>query len=244
MSASSWSWSAEALVLLPAAAAYGIAARRHPPPRWRIACFAGGLVLLAAVLVTPLDTIARHYLLTGHLLQNVALAEWAPALLVLGIPRRWADAVEANPTARRFTHPLITLGFWIAAYVAWHLPWAYDAALRHQDSLLPLEHACYLLGGLLLWWPVVHRRQPAGAKALYVFVAFVAASPIGLLLALIPSPVYDYYEHTPRLWGLSPLTDQQIAGVTMAAEQAVVFFGVFVMYFLRFLSEEELAGAR
>ena len=64
----------------------------------------------------------------------------------------------------------------------------------------------------------------AAAKALYLFGAFVLGSPLGLLLALLPSAVYDFYEHGPRLWGLSALADQQIAGVTMAAEQAVVLF--------------------
>ena len=44
------------------------------------------MVLLLAVTITPLETIAMNYLLVVHLLQNVVLAEWAPALLVLGLP--------------------------------------------------------------------------------------------------------------------------------------------------------------
>ena len=43
----------------------------------------------------------------------------------------------------------------------------------------------------------------------------------------------------PRLWGLSPLADQQIAGVTMASEQAIVFFAAFAFYLLRFFDEEQ-----
>ena len=68
------------------------------------------------------------------------------------------------------------------------------------------------------------------------------ASPVGLLLALLPHPVYDFYERAPHLWGLGHLTDQQIAGVTMAVEQAIVFFAVFVFYLARFLRSEELVG--
>jgi cytochrome c oxidase assembly factor CtaG len=59
------------------------------------------------------------------------------------------------------------------------------------------------------------------------------------LLALIPSPVYDYYEQGGSLWGLSVLTDQQIAGVTMAVEQAIVFFVVFTYFLSRFLAAQE-----
>ena len=68
------------------------------------------------------------------------------------------------------------------------------------------------------------------------------ASPLGLLLALLPHPVYGFYKHAPQLWGLSDLTDQQIAGVSMAVEQAVVFFGVFAYFFTRFLRAEHIAG--
>jgi cytochrome c oxidase assembly factor CtaG len=69
----------------------------------------------------------------------------------------------------------------------------------------------------------------------------VLASPIGLLLALVGRPVYDFYASAPeRLWGLSRLDDQQVAGLTMASEQAVVFFAVFAFYFFRFFDEEEL----
>ena len=63
-------------------------------------------------------------------------------------------------------------------------------------------------------------------------------SPLGLLLTLLPSPAYDFYEHG-RVWGLSQIGDQEIAGGTMVAEQSVVFFAVFAFLFFRFLAEEE-----
>jgi putative membrane protein len=80
--------------------------------------------------------------------------------------------------------------------------------------------------------------RTSGGRAAYAFAAFVLASPLGLLLALLPRPVYSFYEHAPRLWGLSALGDQQLAGVTMASEQAIVLFAVFLYWFRRFLAEE------
>src|SRR6266513_1969654 len=166
----SWSLHAEAVVLVPLLAlGYSFVLRRYPAPAWRIACFLGGLGLILAVFVTPLESLALHYLLTAHLLQNVALAEWSPALVVLGLP------------------------------------------------------------------------PAAAAAAAYLFGAFALASPLGLLLALIPNAVYDFYEPAPRIWGWSPLTDQQVAGLTMAAEEAVVFFGAFAFYFIRFMRRDESA---
>ena len=82
----------------------------------------------------------------------------------------------------------------------------------------------------------------AGAKAAYLFAAFVLASPLGLLMALIPRAIYPFYVHAPRTWGPGPLADQQIAGVTMAAEEAIVFFGAFTAYLLRFLADEQASG--
>ena len=51
-----------------------------------------------------------------------------------------------------------------------------------------------------------------------------------------------FYVHAPRTWGPGPLADQQIAGVTMAAEEAIVFFGAFAAFFLRFLADEQAGG--
>jgi putative membrane protein len=140
------------------------------------------------------------------------------------------------------THPFVALPVWLATYFVWHVPAIYDAALRRPDSLLHVEHLTYFVAGLLMWWPVVHGRYSDGIKALYLFAAFVLASPLGLLLALLPRPVYDFYEDAPQLWGLSDLADQQIAGVTMAVEQAIVFFAVFAWYFTRFLRMEHISG--
>jgi len=68
------------------------------------------------------------------------------------------------------------------------------------------------------------------------------AAPLGLLLALLPHPIYDFYKDAPQLWGLSDIVDQQIAGLTMAVEQAIVFFAVFAYFFMRFLRTEHIAG--
>jgi len=227
-------------VLVPLLAlAYAFVLRRYPAPGWRIACFLGGLGLILAVFVTPLESLALRYLLTAHLLQNVALAEWSPALVVLGIPPAAAAAARKYAVVRALTHQLVALPLWLATYYAWHLPAAYDTALRHPSTLLHLEHLCYFVTGMLVWWPVLTGQLSACASAAYLFTAFALASPLGLLLALIPNAVYDFYEHAPRVWGWSPLTDQQVAGLTMAAEEAIVFCGAFAFYFVRFMRRED-----
>jgi putative membrane protein len=230
------------LTIVALAGTYLLTQRRWPADAKRRAVFDLAAILLLAVYVTPLHTIALHYLLSIHLLQNVVTAEWAPGLVVFALAPALARELEQLASVRLLTHPLFTLPLWLATYFVWHVPAVYDTALRHPNSLLHLEHVTYFVAGFLMWWPVIHGRFSDGAKALYLFAAFVLASPLGLLLALLPHPVYDFYKEAPGLWGLSDLTDQQIAGVTMVVEQAVVFFAVFAYFFARFLRTEQIAG--
>jgi putative membrane protein len=238
-----WSWNPEALAILGLAVAYALALRRYSVPVWRIACSGVAIVLLLAVAVTPIHTLGMHFLLTMHLLQNVVLAEWAPLLVVLGIPPSLGAAISRPAVIRVMTHPAVALPLWLANYMVWHLPWLYDAALRNPSTLLHLEHAMYFLTGLALWWCVFQdepHRLGSGARAGYVLAAFVLGSPVGLVMALVPDAIYDFYvDAHHRVWGLDPLEDQQLAGILMAFEQALVFFVVTAYWFFRFLSEEE-----
>ena len=243
MTPGAWSWNAEALVPLALAAWYLVATRDNRESG-RTLSFLAGCGLLVMALVTPLDTLARTYLVWAHLLQNVVLAEWAPLLLVLGIPPALAERLSRPRVVKALMQPFVALPLWVATYAAWHVPALYDAALRRPDSLLALEHATYVLVGVLFWWCVwqdAPHRLSFGARAGYVVAAFVLSAPLGLVLALVPRAIYGFYADAPeRVFGLSRLTDQQLGGMTMAAEQSIVFFAVFAYCFLRFLAEQEV----
>ncbi len=243
MEPSPWSWDPawdELAAVTLMSTAYALGVFRLGASRPRMAAFAASQVLVLAVFVTPVGTLSLNYLLSAHLFQNVALAEWAPALLVLGLSAPMAAALAAHPPVAVATHPLVALPLWVATYGVWHIPAVYDEALRTQ-ALLHLEHACYLVAGLLLWWPAFHdapHELPSARRAAYVFAAFLLASPVGLLLALVPEPIYAFYEAAPRIWEISALADQQIAGVVMAGSEAIVFFVAFAFFLLRFFAEE------
>ena len=240
--ASSWypAWE-EVAVLVGLGVAYVLAARKDRPSLLRSALFFSGLVLAFVAVASPVATVAVHYLVSAHLLQNVVLAEWTPALLVLGLGPWVAGWVARTSVARTLTRPLVALPLWLATYAFWHVPFAYEAALDNR-LLLDLEHLSYVAVGLCLWWPVFQDEPwhlPSGGKAAYLFAAFVLASPLGLLFALLPTPLYDTYVQAPRLWGLEPLEDQQIGGTLMAVSEAIVFFGLLAYFFVRFMAEED-----
>jgi cytochrome c oxidase assembly factor CtaG len=194
----------------------------------RRALFSIGVLLTVVALVPPLHDVAFDAL-TMHLLQNVILAEWAPALLVFGL------APDAGRRLAALVPLWAALPLWLATYFVWHVPTLYEAALRNPTPLLHLEHACYVVAGIALWLPVAHGRYGPGTKAAYLFGAFLLASPVGLLLALLPEPIYEFYDGH---WGLTALEDQQLAGITMSTAEAAVFFAAFAYYVRRFMADE------
>jgi putative membrane protein len=234
-------WSVEweplfAVLVVVAAFAYRRAARTHKPSRERAAVFALGLALVVAALCSPLETIARHYLVLFHLLGNVMIADWAPPLLILGLTPAMRAAIPELP------RPWLALPAWLAVWYLVHLPGFYDAALRHV-ALLNLEHALLIGAGLLFWWPVFRGTLSTTAALAYLGVAFVASSFLGLAFIFSSTPFYDFYEHAPRLWGVSAAKDQNLGGILMNAEQTVVFLAALAYFLIRLLNEEELRHA-
>jgi cytochrome c oxidase assembly factor CtaG len=230
------------------AVAYGLAARRERPPWWRIALFATGLLLIAGALNSPLETIAVHYLLLIHLLQNVMIADWAPPLLILGLtPAMRAAIARRGGTALSWvTQPKIALPVWLVGWYGIHLAVFYDFALRNTWALNG-EHALLIAIGLLFWWPVLAEEPhdvSVAVKIGYLGAAFVGSAFLGLGLTFSDAPFYDFYEAAPRLWSLSPSQDQNFGGILMNAEQAAVFLTAILYFVLRLIPEDERHSSR
>jgi cytochrome c oxidase assembly factor CtaG len=222
---------------------YARAARGAAVPWWRIALFAVGLALVAGALNSPLETIAAQYLLLAHLLQNVMISDWAPPLLIIGLTPAMRVAL-ARRGGRAFTwvtRPKVALPTWLVGWYVIHLAAFYDAALRNP-WLLNVEHLALVAIGLVFWWPVISdapHALSAPIRIAYLGAGFVLSVFLGLGLTFAGSAFYDFYENAPRLWGLSPVEDQNLGGVLMTGEQAIVFLAAIVWQLLRLLREEE-----
>ena len=227
-------------IALPAAAAvaYARARRRHPGSPGQAVLFGLGLAIVVAALNSPLETVATHYLLLAHLLQNALIADWAPPLLLLGLPPGMRAALwqRGGSAIATITRPTIALPAWLATWYGIHAGGIYDFALRHPWAL-NLEHGLLIAVGLCFWWPVVTERMSAGAMLGYLATAFVGATFLGLALTFIERPFYDFYVAAPRLWGIGVLRDQSLAGALMNAEQAVVFVSAIAWVFFRLLDD-------
>jgi cytochrome c oxidase assembly factor CtaG len=212
--------------------------RGSPTPRLRRASFVAGLALIAVALFSPLEHLALTSMLSFHLLQNVMLADWAPPLLVAGLSAAMVLGAERRQWVRWATTPAVALVWWLAVWYTVHVPAFYDYALHYRWAL-GAEHVLLLSAGLVFWWPVLSPdRMQSLPKLVYLLAAFFLAAPLALVLALSQTPVYAFYEHTPKLWGLSALEDQQLGAITMSVEQAVILFAACSIVFGRLLEHE------
>jgi cytochrome c oxidase assembly factor CtaG len=239
MSATQFSWEpAYIAVAVAGAAAYAWAARVDRPGRWRIASEALGLFLIAAPLNSPLETIAAKRLLLVHLLQNALIADIAPVLVLLGLtPPMLARLTRHGGNRIRARWAILA---WLAAWYGTHIAGFYNWALENGWAL-NVEHGLLVAGGLLFWWPLVAGRLSVPAALAYLGAGFVASSFLGLAFIFSSHPFYSFYEHAPRLWGLSPIRDQNLGGILMNGEQTLVFLCAIGWYVSRLLAEEEQA---
>jgi putative membrane protein len=251
-------WFSDPAVLAPLglfAAIYAwrfAAARREAGGRGagplQAAAFAGGMLALLVALVSPVDALGEDYLFSAHMVQHVLLGDIAPLLILLGLSR-----VIMRPATRRLmgveralgrlASPAVGLALWLAIMYLWHMPALYDAAT--ENALVHLvEHASFFAAGLALWWPLIQpvpmRRSLTGLEPLgYIAAAKAGLAALGLYLAWSSTAFYPYYEQTPRIWGLSPVEDQNIGGVLMMAEQSLTLVLVMVALFVRALTKSE-----
>jgi cytochrome c oxidase assembly factor CtaG len=236
VSATAFSFEPLFLALAVAAAAlYWRAARTDPPATWRIVVFGSGVFLIAASLNSPLETIASKYLLLMHLLQNGLIADLAPLLVLLGLTPRMREAIGRRGVNRLRARWILPM--WLGAWYLTHIAPFYDWALRTGWGL-NIEHAILIAAGLLFWWPIVSGRLSVPAGLGYLAVAFLGSSFLGLAYIFSSRPFYAFSEQAPRLWGLSPIRDQNLGGILMNGEQTLVFLVAIGWYVMRLLDEE------
>lgn len=239
------------------------AGRGRGIPRWRAACYYGGLVALFVALVSPIHA-AGEALFSLHMVQHLLLMTVAAPLLVLGRPMlaylwalpeagRWGLSRSharhrggLGPVRRVWgaaTHPVLIFVLHVGALWSWHTPRLYEAALR-EPWVHDLEHASFFLTALLFWWALVRTGGPwarsrYGAAILYVFATALQSGALGALITFAPEPWYASHVARTPAWGLPPLVDQQLAGILMWVPVGLVYAGAVVALFVAWLGEAE-----
>lgn len=221
-----------------------LACARRAPSRWRAVSFVAGVVLLVAVQVGPADGLGDQ-ILAVHMAQHIVIGDVCSLLIVLGLTGPVLAPlmrVRATRPLRIASHPLIAFLLWALDLYAWHLPLLYQLAIR-QDLVHALEHACLLWFGTLLWLaligPLPKPRWFAGWGQLgYVALVRIVGSLLGNAMIWAQTVFYPVYRATDGARGLSPLSDQNIAGGLMMVEQMVLTLVLLGWMFYRLATRD------
>jgi putative membrane protein len=220
--------------------------RAELAPSTRIPLFVAGVLVTVLAIVSPIDAIGESYLQSVHMLQHVLIADLGIALTVVAVrgplcvfllPRdllvplahsRWLRA-----TLRFVLRPGVSYAAWVVVLVSWHVPTLYEAALHHT-IVHDLMHLSFVVGGLLIWIQIVdparHHRLTLTERLGYTALVFWTGQVMAYVILFDFKPLFSTYVDQPtRLLGLSPLTDQKLAGVVMMVEQLATVGVAFVL---------------
>ena len=237
-----------------------------PREKRRAVAFYTGLMVLTGALMSPLDALA-HALFSGHMAQHLLLMVVAAPLLVYarptaalvaGLPAGGRDMVRRSGlrgpnaqsrlrgTVHALARPVVVWIIGTLALWAWHMPALYEAAVAHEPVHV-LEHASFL-GAALLFWTVVlasgtRRGVPRPIAIVLVFASGVQSSALGAVLLFASTPLYSVHAEGARVWDVSPLSDQQLAGALMWSPPALLYIVVMGWLLVRWFDEMEPAPA-
>jgi putative membrane protein len=222
----------------------------------RLSTFLAGLGVLWLALASPIDAF-DPFLLADHMLQHLLLMVVAPPLILLGAPAlpllhglpRWAVRDGLGPflswpplgrLGHILTHPAVCWLLMAVAMLGWHVPAAYELALR-SPGWHDVEHACFFVTSVLFWWPVIQpwpsRPQwPQWTIPLYLLLGDFVNSALSAFLAFCDRVLYPTYLAVPRLFGISALNDQVAAGAIMWVIGSFAFVVPAVVITVRLLS--------
>ena len=232
---------------------------QHPlATGWRLAAYLVGLILLGVALMSPIDVLGGQ-LFTMHMIQHLLLVMIVPPLLFLanplpfytwGLPgvarRRAGRLLNRRATVRRALHALTAPGLvwmaFVAVFLGWHDPTAYNAALR-SDAIHDLEHLTFFGTAMLFWWLVVgagpRLRSLSRAVRIGLLLGVVPVNmAAGVAIAFASQPIYTYYTTVPRLWGLTVMLDQMIGGVIMWIPGSMMFILAALILISRLVQAE------
>jgi len=211
------------------------------------ALFATGLLTLFFALNGPLHDLSDEYLFSAHMVQHLVLVFGVAPLLVAGTPGAMLRPALAwpgvRPVARWLTRPAICYVLFNVIFAAWHLPPLYNLAMAVHPVHI-VEHLMFLVTAVLMWWPLLSPlpelpRLSYPGQMLYCFLMSIPMSIVAAYVSLADHVLYPAYAVAPRVWGLSPIDDQQLGGLIMWIPGAYFLIGVMTVVFFKWVSNGE-----
>lgn len=188
----------------------------------RVVAFFAAIVIIALLLLTPVDTIARTQLFLAHMFQAVTLITVCAPLLLYACPAWLVQPLFANhfvrPIARILTQPVIASLAFNMTFLLWHAPLFFNFALR-DGTFYHVMMLSFLLTSLLNWWPLIGpirdmHRMTYPQQMLYAFLDGQPVDVFAFLLVFSFVVFYHHYAVPPQL-GISAFADQAAGGALL-----------------------------
>jgi putative membrane protein len=210
-------------------------------------CFGLGLFAMWLVSSWPVHDVAEGYMYSLHMVQHLTYAMVAVPLMMLGTPA-WLARWILRPrwlfrsvrTMSRFLPAIVTFNL---VMIVTHWPAFVDLTLR-AGWFHFLAHTLIVISAVFIWMPIlsplpeIPRLTPI-SRMVFLFLQTIVPTVPASFLTFGDHPLYRRYETLPKLWGISALDDQLIAGLIMKIGAGLLLTGLIAVIFFRWVAADE-----
>lgn len=206
----------------------------------------GGVLVIWFAADAPIHDISEDFLFSVHMTQHTLFSLVAPPMILLGIPR-WIYRLLLPPPVLRVVHritkPLLALVLFNAVVLVTHTPALVNLSVRSEPAHF-LIHLVLFVSSIIMWIPVVQpfpmtARLSEPGKMMYLFGQSILPTVPASFLTFATQPIYSSYESFPRLWGISAVNDQMMAGLIMKIGAGLLLWSIIAVIFFKWHAREE-----
>lgn len=212
--------------------------------RFNIGCFVGAMLTLWIASDWPMHDIGEEYLYSAHMLQHMMLSFFLPPLVLMATPEWLLRVLVGEGRFYRvvafLTRPVIAAVLFNTVVIVSHIPGVVSASLD-SGPLHYSVHFAVVMSSLIMWMPVVGpfpelQISPIG-KIIYLFIQSLVPTIPAAWLTFADNAVYKSYDQPVRVWGLSVVHDQQLAGAIMKTGGGIFLWAIIIfLFFKRFVA--------
>jgi putative membrane protein len=215
--------------------------------RFQVTCFGLGAFALLLGSEWPMHDLAEGYMYSVHMVQHLLFTMVAAPLLLLGTPgwlaRRLLQPVWLFRTVRWMSRFIPALILFNLVVVLVHWPAVVDLTLRSGLAHF-VAHVILVVSAFVIWMPIVSPlpeipRLAPPLRMAFLFLQSVVPTIPASFLTFGSHPLYRRYESLPKLWGISALDDQLIAGLIMKIGAGLLIWALIAVIFFRWAAAEE-----
>jgi putative membrane protein len=227
--ATRWNFEPFLLVSLALAALIGWRVVRGKHRSQQLA-FGAAWTLAALLFISPLCALTVA-LFSARVSHHILLTMGVAPLLAFALPAKLGQSLPALPVL-----VISTIIMWF-----WHWPDLYVSAFAHPAIYWGMQLS--FLASFTALWLLLLRSQSIFSAGLTALAAAIQMGFLGALLVFAPSPLYAPHFATTLSFGLTPLDDQQLAGLIMWVPANLPLLALAVWRLLSLLKSSPLGRA-